>query len=115
MSASVFALRSTATPPCTSVMSVKAGGEQGGMGETFADFAQLQEGGLRCREPLLLGAALADLDRPFEATQVVGCGGKFCDLARADIPPHDAGADPFAVVVVPFLASLFPRHVLLRG
>jgi len=96
-------------------MSVKSGGQQGGTGEPFAAITQLQEGGLRRCEPLLLGVALADLNNPFEATQVVGCGGKFCDLARADIPPHDAGADPFAVVVVPFLASLFPRHVLLRG
>src|SRR5262249_51471098 len=109
------ALRSTATPPCTSVMSVKSGGQQGGMGETFADFAQLQEGGLRCREPLLLGAALADLDRPFEATQAAACGGHVSRLTRAVIPPHDAGADPFVVVVSPFLASLYPRHVLLRG
>src|SRR5262245_20366771 len=95
-------------------MTIETCDQQGGTGEPFAEIAQLQEGSLRRREPLLLGAALARLDRPFEATQVGGCGGKFCDHARADVAPHHAGADSLVVVVIPFLASLFPRHVPLR-
>ena len=96
-------------------MAVVAAHDKGGAGQDVGPVAQRNQGSLGLAQAYLQVAALADLNNPFDATQVVRCRGKFCDHARADVAPQDAGADPLVVVVVPFLASLFPRHVPLRG
>jgi hypothetical protein len=85
--------------------------DEGGAGQDVGPAAQLNQGSLGLAQACLQVATLAGLDRPFEATQVVGCGGQLGSGTGAKVLAPGPAGDPHVAVEITLVAPRVP-HVL---